>query len=584
MSNRAGPAQPAAIGADRADNRANVSPIPPTTQDTDPSLAAPAGYSPVQALIVRHRYLLFAIVAIFFLISFNGQWRVGRDSALYRGLGHSIATGQGYTFNGERHDLALPGYPVMLAGMERLFGSNVFHPVPQLVVMVLMAAATLALVYRLLLTRFAPWVAVAATVALGLNWKFLQQANELMTDIPFLLASAAALYGFEKLCAAQTTAGRLRSLAWILPGLAAAAALRPTFYALAGAWAFACLWGLLFARKKSPYLWAGGVLVVMVLIWFALDPRTRGMNPMAGGYEQTISEKLARIRAAAVDNDDQDEPATEVESPQMKMLRHHLPEAIFGIELWYFSIPVSLFAIAYGVMTARRQPLWGVLVLLSALMFALFGSQPRYFLMILPILFAGWMVHVAYLARWIPTRWRLRDAWYLLAVGFIIVPSVVKSVRFAMEQHGLDLARDKKRPDLADNRIANFLPIVRSSFRDIYRDGKFEPIIALSQTIAREVPDGERTIGPEPRIMTYLSGKPVFSLSDRLERHRNMTRTEAITADHITWAVLPAGLYGKTDPAAQNLLANRRDLELELPGFAAPGMKLVRFKVVARER
>ena len=61
-----------------------------------PGVAAAA--APLTDAIVRHRKVLWCILIGVYAFAFNGQWRVGKDSALYRGLAHSLASGRGYTF------------------------------------------------------------------------------------------------------------------------------------------------------------------------------------------------------------------------------------------------------------------------------------------------------------------------------------------------------------------------------------------------------------------------------------------------------------------------------------------------------
>src|SRR5947209_3000812 len=117
------------------------------------------------AQLQRSRLWLYALLAITFLAAFNGQWRIGRDSAAYR------------------------------------------------------------------------WIAIATVSMLGLNSFFLEHANEILTDVPFLLGVVLALYGFEKL----TLEGALvEPLATLTAGLLLAASMRPTFWFLALAWAGAC--------------------------------------------------------------------------------------------------------------------------------------------------------------------------------------------------------------------------------------------------------------------------------------------------------------------------------------------------------
>ena len=71
-------------------------------------------------LIPRLRWVYFVLVAAFMLLSFNGQWRVGRDSAAYRGLGHRLVTTGKYVFRDKQEDTRYPGMPLLLAGVERV--------------------------------------------------------------------------------------------------------------------------------------------------------------------------------------------------------------------------------------------------------------------------------------------------------------------------------------------------------------------------------------------------------------------------------------------------------------------------------
>src|SRR5687767_12708314 len=48
--------------------------------------------------IPQVRWILFGVVALLLIGSFNAKWRIGRDSAAYRGLGHQLATTGKYHF------------------------------------------------------------------------------------------------------------------------------------------------------------------------------------------------------------------------------------------------------------------------------------------------------------------------------------------------------------------------------------------------------------------------------------------------------------------------------------------------------
>ena len=50
--------------------------------------------------LVRWRFVFFALLAILVVMPFNGQWRIGLDSSLYRGVAQNLVEGNGYTFAG----------------------------------------------------------------------------------------------------------------------------------------------------------------------------------------------------------------------------------------------------------------------------------------------------------------------------------------------------------------------------------------------------------------------------------------------------------------------------------------------------
>jgi hypothetical protein len=104
-------------------------------------------YHRLADMIYRLRYAYFALIAVLFLICFNGQWKIGRDSALYRGLARNIVNGRGYTFGDFAPQAVYPGYPLLLAGIEKVFGSGALAP---LVVMYVLAGLVLVYTYRLI--------------------------------------------------------------------------------------------------------------------------------------------------------------------------------------------------------------------------------------------------------------------------------------------------------------------------------------------------------------------------------------------------------------------------------------------------
>src|SRR6185437_2264707 len=89
-----------------------ISPVP--RRGLDALIWAPP--TPFTRWLERWRYLFFIGLVLFLVAPFNGQWRLGLDSSIYRGVAQSLANGQGYTFAGRAQHQVYPGLPVILAG------------------------------------------------------------------------------------------------------------------------------------------------------------------------------------------------------------------------------------------------------------------------------------------------------------------------------------------------------------------------------------------------------------------------------------------------------------------------------------
>src|SRR5688572_22997885 len=243
--------------------------------------------------IDRYRRAFFVGIAVLFVICFNGQWKIGRDSALYRGLARNLANGNGYTFGEFAPQAIYPGYPLLLAGIEKVFGPGVLAP---LIVMYVLAALVLVYTYKLIALRYPRWMAVCVVCGVGFNAWFLELSHELLTDVPFFLGVLLALYGWERLrlnvgedspvetSGSKEKSERAKAIAYLVVGLVIAATMRPTFWILAVAWVATCVWGLITGPRKfyGVCLATIGVVAVAILL---LDPRTQGFRPLGGAYE-----------------------------------------------------------------------------------------------------------------------------------------------------------------------------------------------------------------------------------------------------------------------------------------------------------
>jgi 4-amino-4-deoxy-L-arabinose transferase-like glycosyltransferase len=477
--------------------------------------------------VLRWRWVLVPAWLLMHLLAFNGQWRIGPDSATFRSVAHSLATGGGYAILGEPQRQVYPGLPLLLAGLERLFGDAVW---PAILVMLAASAATLWLTYRLMRRVERPWVATLVTAGVGFNIMFVNHGHELLTDVPFLLGVMMALWGWETI----TDKGvfrRVRSGAWLAGGLALAVAMRPTFWVLALAFGVVCLGGLvvgLFPRF-SPRWWTTGpdrarswrfyamCLAVVTVVGFAFaatDPRTRSLDLLAGGYEAEVAERVMSLG----------DRLRETPAKLWEMVEDHLEAAFFAERVEYLNLPLALSLLAGVLMVSRRRPLWGLLVaiLLGALYFA--SSVPRYYLMVLPILWLGWVTLTRALAVRLFRTDRSRSLFAAVMFGLVLACNMGHVVKFTLEQ--------RSRP-----------------FLEGYKDGLYVPIVAMSRAIEREVAASESVIGPYAKEMTYLSGRNVLGRRQLLSGHEATTAEKALKLrdSGAQWAVFPTSAYQKKD-------------------------------------
>ena len=507
----------------------------------EPVVAEEGPLRPVAGVYLRYRRLLFIIAVGYLLIGFNGQWIHERDTSMYRGLGHTLATGQGYTFGEFASSVIYPGLPLILAGLEITFGETAL---PAIILMNLVALATLAVTYRLVRLHFPEWIAIAVTVGVGVNARFLHVAQEIMTDLPFLLGVMLFLYGWErlKLALAPSTGtpgegwgeGRWRSragtsteasfeagphpnplpgyrergqgmlrrvlaaLAYLIPGLVLALSMRPTFWILAVAWGLVCLWGVV----RGPRRFYATCLLLVVLVgvsFFFLDPRTRGFNPLGGGYETQFLEKLTRVRATVGRN-------------LPDFFTRQFSEGFFNGRFGKALTPAITIALICSTYTLFRRGLvlWGLLILCTIGVTMLIEVVPRYYLMILPVMMVAYVLTFRALGNYAGPKWG--PSVFVAGVALLVVPNVIRGAKFVYEQHWKDPGR----------RI------------------EWQRSIVAAEMIRDNVPEGSAALAPGAPIVSYLSGRDVYMAREIFPEHEDVTEyPHYLAAKGIEYAIWP---------------------------------------------
>jgi len=399
---------------------------------------------------MRWRAAVFVMGAALLAISYSGRWRVGRDSALYRAVAHSLATGEGYRFRGEPETLIHPGYPLLLAGLERRFGAgDPMRPRGPLLVMTAMAACTLLVIHGLVRARHPPRLAALVTGLCALNPTFLLAATELRPDLPFLCATCLVLYAVEIAPGAMGARRIAVAAAVLVLGLLAAWSMRPTFWFLAAALAFE---GALMIRTAADRR-AGMsvVLAVAAIVAVALIVHA------GAGYRDVALAKLS-------------DPSSLRWHHQLgALLEDRLPRAVLG-----FGGPpvlaaiVSMLLIAAALSSGTR--LWTFYAGITLAGTVLLGANPRYYLAILPFILAGGI------------RLAERGGTRILAVVLVLVavPNAIATTRLVLEQRGA-------------------APV----------DEEFAPFVAMAPVLARHTAPTDKILAAEPRILTFLADRRV---------------------------------------------------------------------------
>ena len=456
--------------------------------------------------IVRCRWLFVAVWVALQALAFNGQWRVGLDSALYRHLGHSLATGEGYRIFGEVHGHVYPGLPVLLGALEAIFGQTVW---PVILVMLLASAATLWFTYLVARRVLPDWAAILTTAGVAFNFRFVQQGHELMTDAPFLLGVMMTLWGLEAL----RDGPRRRGVAALVSGLVLAASMRPTFWVLAGAVAFGAAWtaikGWRAATGSARHTHAVRAISVLAFVVLAVgaflifDPRIRGMDLASGGYERELLDRLMDVGPLAV--------ATPAKL--LSILNDDLPRLFFAERVSYLHIVFAL-ALLGGVSlltiggwrnestrAAERRPTWVALVALLFVATLLASSEPRYWLMVLPVLWIGWIVGLCKGARdWFKTS-RSRSIYVALGVSAVLIGNLAHAGKFVVEQRA-------------------------TPFLSHYKEGQYVPVKKLAEAVRNGTTHDQTIIGPYAPLLSYWADRRVIDrrrlgfgqISDRRDR------------------------------------------------------------------
>lgn len=418
----------------------------------------------------RHRVRLWALIGLVYAAGFNGQWRIGPDSAIHVTLARSLAEGAGYTHPTGLENSVHPGLAYLTAATFKLFGVDHFAGIDAL--MLLCAIAVLVTTYWVVRLRFDRPLAVLAVCMLAGNELFFRYSYQILTDMPFLLGLMLGLLGLE-LCQ-RTGPAKWTGFALLPISLLVMAAFRSIVITVAAAGVLAAAYHLLRTPGRSR---ATAAILIPLLIggllltgWFAgttaiLRDGGKAITLVGG---TSLGETLHRI---VIDNG-------------VTLLTENLPEAMFGVDLGpWAGTPLGIAAIVLGIALLRTRPMWGMLVLAFVLQWLLFITVRRYSLTIMPLLAIGWWR----LGGWLEGRLKPAAARWAV-IGLMVLwfaPNTVKLGAFILEQ--------RARPFLTS-----------------YEGGRYTAVKAIAHELLQVTREGDLIVADQAPQLIYLTRLPIY--------------------------------------------------------------------------
>ena len=227
-----------------------------TTPDRTDSLEALR--TGLDGLYTRRRlWAVMGIQAVILLTLICTSWYAVPDSALYMGLGRSLAEGQGYLFNHEPHVMVPPLWPVFLSGVTRASpGSYLALNITQVV----LALACTPMAFGLLRRLYGADIALLGAGLFALSFALWSAAAKPISDVLFTLLAMAAMWAATWAAAGRPR--RWRGVAVAGAAIAAASLTRVNGLVIAPA-AAAGIWLGWRDRGRMQRL-AGGVAVMVL--------------------------------------------------------------------------------------------------------------------------------------------------------------------------------------------------------------------------------------------------------------------------------------------------------------------------------
>ena len=194
-------------------------------------------------------------------------------------------------------------------------------------------------------------------------------------------------------------------------------------------------------------------------------------------------------------------------------------------------------------MVWRRNAVWGLMILGLVLLTLSLSTAPRYYLMVMPMLWLGWVLMVLKLAQLLPRS--LHGAVIIVGSGFPLLMNTGRVIGFI---------QDQRRPDwewLVHGADRN------KAFLDRYRSGAIPPLQGLAALIAEHTNTKDTIIGPSAHILAYFADRRVLGERSIFFEKALSTYPDVLKKLDPHYAIFPSNLYESTDPRLRDLMRRR---------------------------
>lgn len=360
-----------------------------------------------------------AAVCLWFALAVRPAWLPTPDSALYLMLGRTLAQGHGYALDGHPHAYVPPGFPLLLAALERAgLGSMLCLNMA----MGLIGLLSIGVSYLLLCEMASRPVALLVACLLGFNSLLHVMSALQLSDMPFTLLVLTGLLGLRR-----GLRGRPWALEWGTLALLASCWVRVAGVAMG----VACAVGLLL-EPRSTARWrvfgnvaalVSGIAITLAVFYAQYQNSLRAEHSLPpASYMSGVQALLAQPIGALVSHTLSNAYESAAEMPRFLMGLQGNPIA---------AIAVCLSPVLVGVGRRLRHREFLVAFAVAGYAGGIVMNLPagaRYLLPVAPLLILYYLEGLSLILDWRPRVRRRAPLFLVLFIGLFVGFNGVKGL------------------------------------------------------------------------------------------------------------------------------------------------------------